>query len=62
MKAEAKYTGHKGKVSTIYWELRNVKLGQQDPGLFAVPTGFSKLPPEAAAQLFGLRLAPHRDK
>ncbi len=62
MKAEARFTDHKGKVSTIYWELRNVRIGRQDAALFEAPAGYSKLPPEAAAQLLGLRLAPHHGK
>ncbi len=61
MKAEARFTARNGKASTIYWELRNVSIGRQDAGLFEVPAGFSKLPPEAAAQLLGLRL-PHHGK
>ena len=61
MKCEARYTASNGKVSTIYWELRNVRIGPQDASLFAVPNDYAKLPPEAAAQLLGLRLAsPHR--
>ncbi len=60
MKCEARYTASNGKVSTIYWELRNVRIGPQDASLFAVPNGYAKLPPEAAAQLLGLRLASPR--
>jgi hypothetical protein len=62
MKAEAKYTARNGRVSTIYWELRDVRIGRQDAALFEVPAGFSRLPPEAAATLLGLRLPSHRDK
>jgi hypothetical protein len=46
-----------GKVSTIHWELRHVKLGKQDPALFETPAGYAKLSPEAAAPLLGIRLA-----
>jgi hypothetical protein len=61
MKCEARYTARNGKVSTIYWELRDVRIGPQDPSLFVAPADYAKLPPEAAAQLLGLRLAsPHR--
>ena len=59
MRCEGSYTSRKGKVSTVRWELRHVQVGDQDAKLFEVPTGYSKLPPEAAATLFGLRLASH---
>lgn len=57
MKCDAKFEAGKGKVRTIYWELRHVKIGGQDPALFEVPPGYAKLPPEAAAHLLGIRLA-----
>jgi hypothetical protein len=57
MRCDGSFTGH-GKVSTVHWELRNVEIGRQDAALFAVPPGYSKLPPEAAAALLGLHLAP----
>lgn len=59
MRCDGSYTSRKGKVSTVHWELRHVQIGEQDAGLFKVPPGYSKLPPEAAATLFGLRLASH---
>ncbi len=59
MRGEGSYTSRKGKVSTIHWELRHVQFGEQDEKLFEVPAGYSKLPPEAAATLLGLRLASH---
>lgn len=59
MRCEGNYTNKKGKVSTVHWELRHVEIGAQDPSLFAVPSGYSKLPPEAVATLLGLRLAHH---
>ncbi len=59
MRCEGNYTSRKGKVSTVRWELRHVQVGDQDARLFEVPTNYSKLPPEAAATLFGLRLASH---
>lgn len=31
-------------------ELRNIKLGKQDPGLFKVPAGFKKVTPEQSQQ------------
>jgi hypothetical protein len=57
MKCEAKLTADKGKVSTIRWELRHVKIGAQDAALFEIPRDYAKLPPEAAAPLLGMRLA-----
>jgi hypothetical protein len=59
MRCDGSFTGHDGKVSTVHWELRNVEIGRQDAALFEVPPGYNKLPPEAAAVLLGLRLAPH---
>ena len=59
MRCEGSYTSRKGKISTVRWELRHVQVGEQDAKLFEVPTGYSKLPPEAAATLLGLRLAAH---
>lgn len=60
MRCEGNYTNKKGKVSTVHWELRHVEIGAQEPSLFAVPAGYSKLPPEAVATLLGLRLAGHK--
>ena len=60
MKCDAKFEAGNGRISTIYWELRLVKIGEQDPVLFEIPPGYAKLPPEAAAPLLGIRLArPH---
>jgi hypothetical protein len=59
MRCDGSYTNRKGKVSTVHWELRHVQIGEQDAGLFKVPGDYTKLPPEAAATLFGLRLASH---
>ncbi len=58
MRCDGKLESKNGKSSTIFWELRHVKLGKQDPALFEVPQGYAKLPPEAAAPLLGMRLAP----
>jgi hypothetical protein len=57
MKCDGKFEPKNGKRSTIYWELRDVKLGKQDETLFEVPQGYAKLSPEAAAPLLGMRLA-----
>jgi hypothetical protein len=59
MECEGSFINRKGKISTVRWELRHVRIGAQDPRLFEVPADYSKLPPEAAATLFGLRLASH---
>jgi hypothetical protein len=59
MRCDGSFTRKNGKVSTVHWELRHVKIGDQDSALFMVPSGYSKLPPEAAATLLGLRLARH---
>ena len=57
LKCDGKFEPKNGKRSTIYWELRDVKLGKQDEALFEVPHGYAKLSPEAAAPLLGMRLA-----
>jgi hypothetical protein len=57
MKCDARVATDKGKVSTIRWELRHVKIGTQDAALFEIPRDYAKLPPEAAAPLLGMRLA-----
>src|SRR6516162_6992590 len=61
MRCDGSFEPDKGRRSTIYWELRDVKLGKQDQALFEVPQGYAKLPPEAAAPLLGMHLAgpPH---
>ena len=56
MKLAGSFTGQKGKVSTVRWELSHVKIGPQPASLFEAPQGFSKLPPEAVAPLLGLKL------
>ncbi|HMD66680.1 MAG TPA: hypothetical protein VKG22_08550 [Stellaceae bacterium] len=57
MKCDARLATDKGKVSTIRWELRHVKIGTQDAALFEIPRDYARLPPEAAAPLLGMRLA-----
>jgi hypothetical protein len=57
MKCDARLATGKGKVSTIRWELRHVKIGAQDAALFEVPHDYARLPAEAAAPLLGMRLA-----
>jgi hypothetical protein len=57
MRCDGKLEGKSGKISTIHWELRHVKIGNQAAALFEVPQGYAKLPPEAAAPLLGMRLA-----
>ena len=62
MRCDGSLTRKNGKVSTVHWELRHLSIGPQDAALFEVPAGYSKLPPEAAATLLGLRLAHHGKK
>jgi hypothetical protein len=57
MKCDGRFEPKSGRSSTIYWELRHVKIGNQDKALFDVPQGYAKLPPEAAAPLLGMHLA-----
>ena len=62
MKCDGKFEPKSGNSSTIYWELRHVKIGNQDKALFEVPQGYAKLPPEAAAPLLGMHLARPPDR
>src|SRR5712672_2911116 len=57
MKCDARLATDKGRVSTVRWELRHVKIGTQDAALFEIPRDYAKLSPEAAAPLLGMRLA-----
>jgi hypothetical protein len=57
MRCDGTFEGNNGKISTIHWELRRVKIGKQDPTLFEAPRGYARLPPEAAAPLLGIRLS-----
>jgi hypothetical protein len=57
MKCDARFVEKSGRVSTIHWELRHVRIGKQDAALFEVPPGYAQLPVEAAAPLLGIRLA-----
>jgi hypothetical protein len=56
MRLAGSFAATNGKVSTLRWELRHVKIGPQPAALFEAPEGYSKLPPEAIAPLIGLRL------
>jgi hypothetical protein len=56
MRCDGRFEPKKGKISTIHWELHHVKFGRQDEALFAVPQGYAKLSPEAAAPLLGMHL------
>ncbi len=62
MRCDGSLTRTNGKVSTVHWELRHVRVGPQDAALFEVPAGYSKLSPQAASTLLGLRLAPRHKK
>jgi hypothetical protein len=57
MRCEGKFEAKNGKISTIHWELRHIKIGRQGAALFEVPQGYAKLPADAAASLLGMRLA-----
>ncbi|MGH7029574.1 MAG: hypothetical protein ACREE9_02780 [Stellaceae bacterium] len=62
MRCDGSLTRKNSKVTTVHWELRYVRTGPQDAALFRVPGGYSKLSPQAAATLLGLRLAPRHKK
>jgi hypothetical protein len=59
MRCDGRFSARDGRVSTVHWELRRVKIGRQNPALFEIPPDYTKLPPDAAAILMGLRPAPH---
>jgi hypothetical protein len=56
MRLAGTFTGQKGKVVTVRWELTQVRIGPQPSSLFEPPPGLSRLPPEAVAPLLGLKL------
>jgi hypothetical protein len=56
LKCDGEFRAPRGRVTTIRWELRHLRIGPQPAALFAVPKGYSKLTPEALAPLLGLRL------
>lgn len=58
VRCDGRFEAKGGTATTIHWELRHVRIGSQDPALFEVPHGYSKLPAEAAATLLGIRLRP----
>jgi len=58
MRCVGKFVTKSGKLSTIDWQLRHVKIGRQDAALFEVPPSYTKLPPEAVVPLLGMRIAP----
>ncbi len=60
MRVDARFRAKGGKISTIHWELRHVRIGPQPAALFAVPRGYKLLPAEAVAPLLGLRLPKTR--
>jgi hypothetical protein len=57
MKVDGSYTevGRASHNGTL--QLSNIVRGPQDPSLFEVPAGLSRLPPEAVQAMFNLRLA-----
>jgi hypothetical protein len=59
MRCDGSFVGTNGKVSTVHWELRDVKIGRQNGALFEIPTGYTMISSEAVGTLLGLRLAPH---
>jgi hypothetical protein len=56
MRLAGNFAAKNGKVSTVRWELSQVKIGPQPDSLFEAPSGYAKLPPEAIAPLLGMRL------
>lgn len=56
MRLAGQFSRTNGKSSTVDWELKDVKIAPQPAALFEIPSGYSKLPPEAVAPLLGLRL------
>jgi hypothetical protein len=60
MRADARFQAQDGKVTTIHWRLRHLRIGPQPAALFTVPRGYKLLPAEAVAPLLGLRLPKAR--
>jgi hypothetical protein len=57
VRCDGSFRAKNGRVTKVHWELYHIRIGPQPAALFEVPRGYSKLPPEAAATLLGLRLA-----
>jgi hypothetical protein len=62
MRCNGSLIRNNGKTTRVHWELRDLRIGPQNPTLFTVPEGYSKLSPQAAATLLGLRLASRHKK
>lgn len=60
MRADARFRAWDGKVTTLHWQLRHLRIGPQPAALFAVPHGYRLLPAAAVAPLLGLRLPKTR--
>jgi hypothetical protein len=56
MRLVGTWTGDKGKIVRVRWELSHVKIGPQPAALFDLPHKFTKLPAAAVLPLLGLRL------
>lgn len=57
LRCDGSFRSKNGKLTTIHWRLRNIRIGPQPAGLFAVPRGYTRLPIGAVAPLLGLRTA-----
>jgi hypothetical protein len=58
IKCAGRFETRNERVSTIDWELRDLRIGRQNSALFEVPKGYTRLPPEAVAPLLGMKLKP----
>jgi hypothetical protein len=56
MRVDVKFRATDGKLTTIRWELRHLRIGPQPAALFAVPRGYQRLPAAAILPLLNLRL------
>jgi hypothetical protein len=56
MKVAGSFIDKWGRPTQVRWELSHVRIGPQPAALFAPPPGYTRLPVEAIAPLFGLRL------
>lgn len=58
LKLDGSFIAPNGRETKASYELSNVRRGPQQPGLFELPPGMTRLPPEAVAPLMGIKLKP----
>ena len=58
LKLDGSFVAPNGKETKASYELSNIHRGPQQPGLFELQPGMTRLPPEAVAPLMGIKIKP----